>query len=140
MCQLAVEVGSQRLVISPGRLQAGVDALRPVLPQPGGELREAGGAVREGPVLELTRLADEAGVEGRFRDIEAERPEVVHGLPPGGCGAGPALLMRAQLTGERPRDTIRPVWRALQGGAGGLISPPGLRAGCRAQPHRRLVD
>jgi hypothetical protein len=29
-------------------------------------------------------------------------------LAPGGSGAGPALLMRAQLTVERQRDTVRP--------------------------------
>src|SRR5215216_6410453 len=36
-----------------------------------------------------------------------------------------SLAMRAQLTAERPRDTVRPSGRALEGGAGGLISPAG---------------
>jgi hypothetical protein len=31
------------------------------------------------------------------------------------------------------------VWRAQDGVAGGLISPSGFGAGCRAQPHRRLL-
>src|SRR5215211_7098034 len=53
----------------------------------------------------------------------------------------PASLAHAgSALGERPRDTVRPDGRALWGGAGGLISPSGFDAGCRAQPHRRLVD
>jgi hypothetical protein len=52
----------------------------------------------------------------------------------------PASLAHAgSARRERPRDTVRPDGRALVGGAGGLISPPGFIAGCRAQPHRRLV-
>src|SRR5215207_8837265 len=33
--------------------------------------------------------------------------------------------MQAQLAVERPSDTVRPVWRARDEGAGGLISPSG---------------
>src|SRR5215207_9055742 len=43
----------------------------------------------------------------------------------------------AQLSGREILSGLR--WRALRGGAGGLISPTGFEAGCRAQPHRRLV-
>jgi hypothetical protein len=56
-----------------------------------------------------------------------------------------AMRRRASLANagsapvERPRDTVRPLWRAQDGVAGGLTSPTGFKAGCPAQPHRRLM-
>jgi hypothetical protein len=68
-----MEVGGQRVAVSAGGLHAGVDAPGPLPLQPPGELREAGRGVGEGAVAGLTALADEAGVELEFRDVDAER-------------------------------------------------------------------
>src|SRR5215213_3150685 len=85
---LPVEVSGQRLVVGAGGLHAGVRRAGPQLREPRGELGEARGRVGEGGVAELARLADEAGVELRFRDVESERREVCHGLAPGDAAPG----------------------------------------------------
>src|SRR5829696_834401 len=76
-----VQVSGERLAVSAGGFEAGVGALDVVLGEPGRELREAGGCVREDAVAELTGVADEAGVELQLRDIDAERRSR-HGVSP----------------------------------------------------------
>src|SRR5215211_2046022 len=85
---LPVEVSGQRLVGGAGGLQAGMRRAGPQLREPRGELGEARGRVGEGGVAELARLADEAGVELRFREVESERQKVCHGLAPGDAAPG----------------------------------------------------
>src|SRR5829696_8221448 len=131
-----MEVSGQRLVVGAGGLQAGMRRAGPQLGEPRGELREARGRVGEGGVAELARLADEAGVELRFRDVESERRKECHGLAPGdaapgqpcACGLGsrraatrycPAFGTRAD--GRRrvlvlTRRLVRPdAWHSLTG-------------------------
>jgi len=66
------QVSGERFRVGAGGLQAGVNLADAVVREPLGELGEAGLAVGEDAVAETTVLAEEAGVELQFSDIEPE--------------------------------------------------------------------
>jgi hypothetical protein len=68
-----VQISRQRFAVGAGGFEAGVGVLDLVLCEPGTELGEAIGRVGEDAVAELASVADEAGVELPFRDVDAER-------------------------------------------------------------------
>ena len=80
-----VEVEGEGLGVGAGGLQAGLDLRGAVPGEPGGELGEAGGRIRERLVAELGVGAREAGVELELGDVDAERGQIHQRSPREEC-------------------------------------------------------